>query len=189
MCNFFLHGFRTVQKWIFCAVIVLCAISHSPLKAEDSPPLLLQKIQQNSFSIAPSATISLNEPLQSSDSRSAEIAKRLKDRIEQLKTRKTRPSGTSQKLRSERGQSSPPNGQARQFLPDFSEVRMNPKTRTPRQIKGKRLQRALQEITDSKERAKQTGRQFLRNFKDTLRINDPDKDFQLYKTHKDDLDR
>ena len=66
---------------------------------------------------------------------------------------------------------------------------MNPKTGTPRQIKGKRLQRALQEITDSKERAKQTGRQFLRNFKETLRIKDPDKDLQLYKTQKDDLDR
>ena len=189
MFNFSLHGFITVQKLILHTCIVFFLIGHSHLKAEESHPLLLQKIQQNSFSMAPSASISLNDALQSSDSRGAEIAKRLKDRIEQLKTGKNRASGTSKKLRAKRGQSSPPNSQAQQFLSEFYEVRMNPKTGTPRQIKGKGLQRALQEITDSKERAKQTGRQFLRKFKDTLRINDPDKDLQLYKTHKDDLDR
>ena len=189
MIKFSFQGLITFQKLVFCAVIVFCVIGHSILKAEDSHPLLLPKIQQNSFSIAPSATISLNDASQSSDSRSAEIAKRLKEKVGKLKNWKNRPSGTSQKLRSERGQSSPPNGKVRQFLPNFSEVRMNPKTGTPRQIKGRQLQRALQEITDSKERAKQTGRQFLRNFKDTLRINDPDKDLKLYKTHRDDLDR
>jgi Zn-dependent metalloprotease len=189
MRNCSLHGGMTVQKWIFCAVIILCAIGHSPLKAQDSTPLLLQKIQQNSFSMGPSTTVSLNDAVQASDSRGAEIAKRLKDRIEQLKARKTRPSGTSQKLRSARGQSSPPQGQVRQVLADVPQVRMNRKTGTPRQIKGKRLQRALQEMTDSKERAEQTGRQFLRNFKDTLRIKDPNKDLQLYRTQKDDLDR
>ena len=161
MRNCSLHGCMNVQKWIFCASIVFCVIGHSPLKAEDSPtPSLLQKIQQNSFSMAPSATVSLNDAVQASDSRGAEIAKRLKDRIEQLKTRKTRPSGTSQKLRSARGKSSPPHGQVRQFLADVPQVRMNPKTGTPRQIKGKRLQRALQEMTDSKERAKETSRQW-----------------------------
>jgi Zn-dependent metalloprotease len=210
MFNFSLHGFITVQKLIFHTCIVFFLIGHSHLKAEESHPLLLQKIQQNSFSMAPSTSISLNDALQSSDSRGAEIATRLKDRIEklqssdsrepevakhlkdrveQLKAGKNLVSGTSKKLREKRGQSSPLNGQTPQFLPDFSEVRMNLKTGMPRQIKGKGLQRALQEITDSKERAKQTGRQFLKKFKDTLRINDPDKDLQLYKTHKDDLDR
>ena len=105
MVNFSLHGFMAVKKLIFYAVIVLCVIGHSHLKAEDSLPFLLQKIQQNSFSMAPSATVSLNDAVQASDSRGAEIAKRFKDRIEQLKARKTRPSGTSQKLRSARGQS------------------------------------------------------------------------------------
>ena len=189
MGNFSLHGCMTVQKLIFYAVILFCVIGHSPLKAEESPPSLLQKIQQNSFSMAPSATVSLNDAVQAGDSRGAEIAKRFKERIEQLKTPKTRPSETSQKLRSERGKSETPNGQVRQFLAGVPQVRMNPKTRTPRQIKGKRLQRALQEITDSEERAKQTGRQFLRNFKDRLQIKDTDKDLKLYRTHKDDLDR
>jgi len=84
MCNFSLPGFRTVQKWIFSTAIVFCVIGHSMLNAEESSPLLLQKIQQNSFSIAPSVTISLNEALQLSDSRGAEIAKRLKNRIKKL---------------------------------------------------------------------------------------------------------
>jgi len=66
---------------------------------------------------------------------------------------------------------------------------MNPKTGTPRQIKGKRLQRTIQEIADPEERGKQTSRQFLRNFKGKLRINDPDKDLKLFNIQKDVLER
>ena len=169
--------------------MVFCLIGQAPLKAEDNPSPFLHQLQEHALPLSPSTTMSFDTASPSDDPRAAAITTQLRDRMKQLKAKRIKGKVRPSAHQSKRHQALQPHNQIGQVVGDNPNVRMNAKRGTPRQMKGKRLQRAVQGLTDLQERAKHTGRKFLRNFKDQLRISDPDKDFMLYNMQTDELDR
>jgi bacillolysin len=64
-----------------------------------------------------------------------------------------------------------------------------PEAGTPRQIKGKRLERSVPNADSVIERDKKTARAFLRSIKGILRINEPDHELRLYERQVDNIGR
>jgi len=146
-------------------------------------------IQVNPLPRAPSIPFAVNGASPASNPRAAEIAIRLRNRLTAVRgsrasaARPPSPSST----RKERRQNL--NAQIRQRADGSVKVWMHPHAGTPRQIKGRRLQRASRTGVSEAERAKRTARRFLRANRDLLRIEDPDRDVVLRHMHRDHLGR
>ena len=95
MFSFSLAGLISLRHVVPSTILILCAISSSTLHAEESAPVLLEKLQENSFSIESSTTISSNRANPSSDSRAGEIGKRLKAVAQQFSVSKEKGKGRS----------------------------------------------------------------------------------------------
>ena len=66
-------------------VMALTVLLSPPVMAEDNPSDILEKIQENPFSMESSVTVSAEQILKAQDPRVPEIAARLQDRLSRLK--------------------------------------------------------------------------------------------------------
>ena len=163
-----------------CLLVFSFLITSPNIEARDAESQL-SKVRLHPIAIAPTASVAPTARAAAVDPRIAEIAARLKARLTAvrgaagerarglLRQRRTTENPNLQMLRE----------QLQERLGLDARITTRARTRTPRQIKGRMLQKAVRGPGSQVERARRTARRFLHRNRQLLRIENPDRDLQL----------
>jgi len=177
------RAFKNINVMLpFLLVILTFAATGSLLAQNNSPVNDIRLTPLHTYNFASDNTIQGETPV---DPRVFEVAHWLSESIAALS------SGPIHTLKEEKRSAikSRNRGKSLREVESGVKITFRSEEGTPRQIKGKRLERSVSNADSVIERDKKTARAFLRSIKGILRINEPDHELRHYERQVDNIGR